>query len=528
MLKTLLKKLIPEAVRARTRPGYASPPLAHEARPIRSPVAPIKARTARRDRRYGSEVTFSQLVENIGALDHAVSYFTIVPKDGPSSLCVREDQATAMAEALVAVAVYADLDLFYLRDHEQVRVVHHSEILQDVAAHPVTVFTLAMDGQYLTFRLERWSVEDDVLIAPRANHVTRKIYLETASAKRFLSSSGQNLEQLYDAPLAEVCTLDIDVVYTWVNSHDEDWKQLLAQHSEPSGPADAASEGDIDKDRFENRDELKYSLRSLFKYAPWVRHVYIVSNCAPPDWFDTANPKVSWVYHDAIIEPEYLPTFSSHAIESAIHKVPGLGEHYLYFNDDIFLVKPLKKSDFFTASGLAKIRLETYGMVHGELRAQDPDYLNAARNGQKLLTGHFGKVPTKLHTHSPSSAIRSVVETCEQTFEDHYQKTRARKFRSIEDISPTSFLYPHFAYLSGRGVIDFETAKIINSRGTYQTTLDNYSDLVLSRAYDELPLCLCINDGGGSGSDAAWGDAVVNFMTVTYTDHSSAEKAPLD
>ena len=528
-MKALIKAVIPSPILSRIWLRLRNAQYKLDTQTIRSLILTVEERK-QTDKLYLNAIctpdflTFDWLLENIANFKNVPSYFTIFPVNDMPSICVPSNGASAMAQALVAVAVYADLDLIYERGKDQIPAEHHSEILRHIAANRIAVLGFSANSQKIVFRVEKWDLDENVLIAPRANNITRKIYLGTDSAINFLAKPGQNLKKLYDTPLAEDCVFDVDVVYTWVNSNDTDWQAMLVKHTPKPEESEKDNSRIIDKDRFENRDELKYSLRSLFKFAPWVRHVYIVSNCAPPAWFDETNSKVSWVYHEAIIEPEHLPTFSSHAIESAIHKVPGLGEHYLYFNDDIFLVKPLSKLDFFSPNGLAKIRLENYGMVHGELDEKDPDYLNAARNGQKLLKAHFGKVPTKLHTHSPSSAIRSVVDSCEQTFKEHYQNTRAKKFRTIEDISPTSFLYPHFAFLSGAGVIDSETSKIINSQGTYKKTLSSYSNLIGVAEDGSLPLCLCINDGGGSAYDKEWGKAVIQFMKTTYTDVSPAEK----
>lgn len=106
----------------------------------------------------------------------------------------------------------------------------------------------------------------------------------------------------------------IDVVYTWVNGSDPEFLDNLKKYV-PVTSANSASS------RFSDKDELKYSLRSLEMYAPWIRKVYIVTNGQIPSWLDMDNPRVTLISHQEIfINESHLPTFSSPAIESHIHR----------------------------------------------------------------------------------------------------------------------------------------------------------------------------------------------------------------
>ncbi len=108
---------------------------------------------------------------------------------------------------------------------------------------------------------------------------------------------------------------------------------------------------DVAAHRFQDNDELKYSLRSLEKYAPWVRNIYIVTNGQQPSWLNTSHPRVKLITHEQIFQSKsHLPTFSSPAIESHIHRIPGLSNRFLYFNDDTLLGAPVWPDDFFTYS----------------------------------------------------------------------------------------------------------------------------------------------------------------------------------
>ncbi|XP_012270546.1 N-acetylglucosamine-1-phosphotransferase subunits alpha/beta isoform X2 [Orussus abietinus] len=141
----------------------------------------------------------------------------------------------------------------------------------------------------------------------------------------------------------------IDVVYTWVNGSDPAFLKNLQRY---------VSRNDINAatPRFSDKDELRYSLRSIEMYAPWVRHVYIVTNGQIPNWLDMDNPRMTLTKHDDIfLDPADLPTFSSPAIESHIHRIPGLSDKFLYFNDDVMLGAEIWPEDFITQAGGQKI-----------------------------------------------------------------------------------------------------------------------------------------------------------------------------
>lgn len=130
-------------------------------------------------------------------------------------------------------------------------------------------------------------------------------------------SSDQPIEDPYPV------TFPIDVVYTWVDSDDEKFNEerLKFQNSSTSETLQGKAES-TDIARFQSHDELKYSIRSLMKYAPWVNHIYIVTNGQIPKWLDTNNTKVTIIPHSTIIDSQFLPTFNSHVIESSLYKIP--------------------------------------------------------------------------------------------------------------------------------------------------------------------------------------------------------------
>ena len=135
----------------------------------------------------------------------------------------------------------------------------------------------------------------------------------------------------------------IDFVVLWVDGSDEKWlekKTLCSSRLRPDAPA-------VGKARFRDWDNFRYWFRAVEKFAPWCRTVYLVSDNQVPQWLNQACPKVRLVRHEEIMPREALPTFNSTAIESCLHNIPGLSEHFVYFNDDVFLTRPVSKKDFF-------------------------------------------------------------------------------------------------------------------------------------------------------------------------------------
>ncbi|XP_041472270.1 N-acetylglucosamine-1-phosphotransferase subunits alpha/beta-like isoform X1 [Lytechinus variegatus] len=122
---------------------------------------------------------------------------------------------------------------------------------------------------------------------------------------------------------------------------------------EESKPGD-----DFAPNRFEDNEELRYSLRSLEKHAPWIRRVYVVTNGQIPSWLNLDNPRLILVSHDEIfVNKSHLPTFSSPAIESHLHRIPGLSKKFIYLNDDTMFGKDIWPDDFYTHASGQKVYL---------------------------------------------------------------------------------------------------------------------------------------------------------------------------
>ncbi|XP_065174532.1 N-acetylglucosamine-1-phosphotransferase subunits alpha/beta-like isoform X2 [Sycon ciliatum] len=117
-------------------------------------------------------------------------------------------------------------------------------------------------------------------------------------------------------------------------------------------------DGETVPSRFEDNEELRYSLRAIEANAPWVRHVFIVTNGQIPYWLNLNCPRVSVVTHeDIFLNKSHLPTFSSPSIESHIHRIKGLSRYFIYLNDDVLFGRKVYPSDFYSPSSGQRIFL---------------------------------------------------------------------------------------------------------------------------------------------------------------------------
>lgn len=175
--------------------------------------------------------------------------------------------------------------------------------------------------------------------------------------------------------------MDIDFVILWVDGNDPAWQAEKRKYQDKNENENNSA------NRYRDWGLLPYWFRSVEQFAPWVRKVHFVTWGHVPAFLNLDDPKLHVVRHDQFIPEEYLPTFSSHAIEMNIHRIPDLADHFVYFNDDTFLLRPFQQNDFFQ-DGLPC----TYGgEVPLELTGNIGAWQHAAVNDLGLVNAHFPK-----------------------------------------------------------------------------------------------------------------------------------------
>lgn len=254
------------------------------------------------------------------------------------------------------------------------------------------------------------------------------------------------------APAIESVGFPVDVVYTWVDSADPEWQERHREAVRASAGEDLNATA-RSASRFASRDELRHSLRSVAAYASWVRRIHVVTDGQVPDWLDTSHPKIRLVAHkDIFPDPSVLPTFNSHAIESCLHRIPGLAEHYLYLNDDVFLAGPARPERFFTPAGQARYFPSMVPVDDSPVSSEDIPIVAAFKNGRTALERQFGRRPLTRLRHTPHPQRRDVLLDIEEALAEEVTRTRASHFRTPSDVSLASQLHAHWGEATGRAV----------------------------------------------------------------------------
>ncbi|MBB2942202.1 hypothetical protein FB565_001915 [Actinoplanes lutulentus] len=316
-------------------------------------------------------------------------------------------------------------------------------------------------GAEYACEIEFWRESGRKLIAPRRNPVADTISADEppmiAPEPVFgpFSSpddvTGYRTREIFTAVDPDRIEFPIDVVYTWVDGDDPAWQRRKARALENNPWVTGVNAQAANDSRYASRDELRYSLRALHSFAPWIRRIFLVTDDQVPAWLDIGNPKITLVSHQEIFgDTGTLPTFNSQAIESRLHRIPGLAEHFLYLNDDVILGRPITPDLFFTPGGLTKF-FPSKAQVDVKPRGPgDRPADSAAKNNRKLIEQAFGRVLTRKMKHTPHPSRRSVIDEIEARFAEHVTATAGHQFRHPDDLSLLSSLQQYYAYLTGR------------------------------------------------------------------------------
>lgn len=370
--------------------------------------------------------------------------------------------------------------------------------------------------------IELWSTAVSgsriIVEAPAENRAAKLMSEEEFALQPSATKAGRQC--LIPAVLTETMLEDIDfpidAVYTWVDGADPSWiaskHRLEAELSGNKYHPEANHEA-----RFESKDELKFSLRSLEYFAPWFNKIYIVTAGQVPTWLNVNHPKVVMVDHEDIYDdPQHLPTFNSNSIISRLHHIPGLSEHFIYLNDDIMFGKPVRPQDFFLPNGAAKVFPSRNHRPFGSPTAEDGPHFNLTRNIRELLRQEFGLTVTRAVKHTPYAMLKSVHFEMEEKFHAVYERTWASRFRHHGDIVADQ-LFHYYSQIVGKAVASSITYRYINIRDK------NYRWVLRETLRQRNRSTLCLNDAPVDGVEALSDEEVVKFLNSYYPVASSFE-----
>ncbi|MEG2950174.1 MAG: stealth family protein [Clostridia bacterium] len=259
-------------------------------------------------------------------------------------------------------------------------------------------------------------------------------------------------------------TPEIDFVITWVDGSDPLWQAQKKQFTKTSHADDSAI-------RYRSWELLRYWFRGVEAYAPWVRKIHFVTWGHLPPWLQTEHPKLHIVRHEDYLPAEWLPTFNSHTLELSMHKIPDLAEHFVYFNDDLFLLNPQKPENFFSGGlpcdsavlspaiveawqDVGFVALNNMGVINAHFSKKDVMHQNlgkwfSPRYGKQLLRTlclspwrHF---PGFFNDHLPQPFLRTTFEHVWEAEAALLEQTSACRFRDYHNnVSPWLMRYWQF------------------------------------------------------------------------------------
>lgn len=323
----------------------------------------------------------------------------------------------------------------------------------------------------------------------------------------------------------------IDFVITWVDGSDPKWLADRAKYVTKSEK--------INECRFRDWGLLKYWFRAVEINAPWVRKIHFVTYGHVPEWLNINHPKLHIVKHEDFIDKKYLPTFNSCAIEMNLHKIPGLSEHFVYFNDDMFLNR-LTKSDFFFKKGLpkdsfilkpiypidettCKIQNNCMQIINKYFKKNNLDRakLFSYKNGIFIINNAiqfaYPWIVGINSKHLPQGYCKSVLENIWKKEERKMQEVSSHKFRSVEDCS--QWLFQYWQLASGK----FEP-NVMSQRGCYHIRGLSDAERVKKDIANSRNKLICINDNEETEKYEMCGGIIRSSFEHRYPRKSSYEK----
>lgn len=306
---------------------------------------------------------------------------------------------------------------------------------------------------------------------------------------------------------------EIDFVITWVDGGDPAWLREKAAYSgqETSGEAVSVDARDV---RYRDHGLLRYWFRGVEQFAPWVRKIHFVTWGHLPAWLDTNHPKLHIVRHEDYIPKEFLPIFNSNAIEMNMHRIEGLSEFFVYFNDDMFLLRPVEDTYFFRNGKPCDLLAFQPVVANRANPVMSHLFLNNAlvvckhfdkrENVRKQLGKYFkigypplfffyNMLELAFPKYTGFFTVHGPAPFCKQTFQELWEKeeqalleTISHRFRSKDDVTP--YLFRDWQKLSG----NFYPCNLLKDFAFFALSDDNQK--LCRTIKGQKKKIICIND----------------------------------
>lgn len=337
----------------------------------------------------------------------------------------------------------------------------------------------------------------------------------------------------------------IDFVVTWVDDNDAEW--LAEKHKWERLERSDAVAGDANAD-FHYRDNgwMRYWFRSVERFAPWVNKIHFVTCGQKPDWLVEDHPKLHLVNHEDFMPSRYLPTFCSRSIELNAHRIAGLSDHFVLFNDDVFLLQPVTPEFFFKGGNPVLISNLRYpdnldANNIGRVVCNDYFIINSVFDIGKSIWTHRGKwfngfaighrralhnffcflanrtLPVGFYGHLSLPHLKSTFEEVWESYPDLMDNTCLHKFRTDDQINQ----YLLCAWNQAKGLFSPTYA---TSRGICVTAKVNATGWICEVIRKQSAPQICINDSDLNSDSMRFTQSIADAFETLFPEKSGFEK----
>ena len=318
----------------------------------------------------------------------------------------------------------------------------------------------------------------------------------------------------------------MDFVILWVDNNDKEWQREFFKYKN--------LEGDKSQRRFRDWKNLKYLFRGIDNFAPWIRKIHFVSWGHLPEWLNKNHTKIHIVKHEDFIDKSCLPTFNSHTLEVNLHRIEGLADKFVYFNDDTFLIKPVEKDYFFKANlprdmcifnciyldTISHIRLNDIIIINKYFNKFDFikrnlfkvfNFKYGIHQIRSLFLSPWPKITGFYDPHQPQAFLKKTFEEVWAVEKETLEKTTKSKFRSVTDVN--QYLFRYWQLMKGQFIPK-------SFYDTYTIPVKTKKDVELVTKFIERKkyTMLCINDELGDNINEQ------DFNEITKRINDSFEK----
>lgn len=303
--------------------------------------------------------------------------------------------------------------------------------------------------------------------------------------------------------------MSIDFVIPWVDGNDPAWQTEKAKYQ------GVVTDDSNSVNRFRDWGLMPYWFRAVEKFTPWVRKIHFITWGHVPAFLNTSHPKLHIVRHEDYLPLDYRPTFNANTIEMNMHRIDGLSEQFVYFNDDMYLLRPMTENGFFL-DGLpctygAEVPFSVTGqpgiwqhLILNDLRTINKHFhkpTQVKKNALKYRNNAYG-IKTNIRTmaveklfpenflgfqnlHAPAAFLKHTFEEIWSLEPKLLQETSEHRFRSADDVNQWLALWWQVA--AG----EFEPRRVDNLvEVVTEENIERLCNCIISQTHD----MICLND----------------------------------